>query len=296
MSWRITAAASACVFIVACGGNPFNNAPTTGGGGTTPPVTPGTSGIPAALKGSLQSATYNKAAGTLSVAITPLGGSTSTPASPIVFTRNNAYDTNGFQAFTYQESTTGRLIVALFDTSALGAGSAGVAGSGQFTQTVWGSTYGANQAFTRPAGGGVATYSGRYAGILNTGTPVAGPGAPFDPSRAARTRGDVVLNADFTNNAVEGGIRNRTNVDAGTPLADVFLKIGTVNPDGTFGGAVAFGGNVAAGTYGGTFAGTNASSAVGAVEIAPVQGNSDLLERGVFVADRCAPTDPSPCP
>lgn len=294
MYWRTLAAVSACVTIIGCGGNPFGNgpaAPPPPGGGTGTGST-----IPAALKGSLQSATYNKAAGTLSVAIIPLGGTTTTPATEIVFERDPAYDTNGFQGFKYQETTSNRYLVALFDTSRNGAASAGVSGSAQFTETVWGSTYSANEAFTRPAAGGVASYSGRYVGILNAGPTVPGPGLPFDPARQFRTQGDVLINADFTNNAVEGGIRNREIVESGTALEDVFLQISTIESDGTFGGVVAFAGPTPVGTYAGTFAGTGATAVAGALEFTPVEGDADLLERGVFVGDICAPGDPSPCP
>jgi hypothetical protein len=295
MTWRLSLALSACFAVAGCGGNPFDNAP------TTPPVPPGGgtgtgATIPAAFAGNLKSATYNKTTETLSVAITPLGASTTTPATEFTFDRTPALDTNGFQAFTRQETSSNRYILALFDTSRSGAGSAGVAGSGQFSETVWGSTYSANEAFAKPTEGGLATYSGRYAGILNSGVSVPGPGTPFDPGQSLRTEGDVMISADFTNNAVEGGIRNRRIVETGVGLSNVFLQISTINSDGTFGGTVVFPDLASAGTYGGTFAGTGASAVVGAIEITPISGDGDLLERGVFVGDLCVPGDPTPCP
>ena len=303
MSLRFTLAFAACLTLASCGGNPFV-APANPGPGTGPGTGTGTgSTIPDALKGNLQSATYNKAANTLSVAIIPLGGSTTTPATEIVFDRFAVADTNGFQAFRYQETTSTRFLIALFDTSRSGAATAGVSGSGQFTTALWGTTYSANEAFTKPANGGLATYAGRYAGVLNAGPDAnpagTGPGDPFEPAELLRTDGEVMINADFTNNSVEGGIRNRRIINGMTssPLDDVFLRITAVNPDGSFGGTVVFEDRSTAGTYGGVFAGAGANAVAGAIEIAPDPSNSDLLERGVFVADVC-PLTPAPqiCP
>lgn len=304
MSWRLVAALVACFGIVACGGggNPLGNGNdcranpfdppkpcddgSGGGGGGTTPV------IPAALKGNLDSVTYDKAAGTLTAVINPLDASPVT----VTFVRDATLDIGGYQAFRYQETTSNRYFLALFDTSADGAVSGGVTGSGQFTKMVWGSTYQANTAFAAPTAGGLATYTGGYAGILNSGATVPGPGNPFDPIRPARVTGEVQLNADFTNNAVEGGIRNRQIANSAIPLDDLFLIITEIDANGRFTGTVEDIEQQSRGTYGGAFGGNGATAVAGAIEVRPDQSNSDLLERGVFVLDRCVPGDPAPCP
>lgn len=297
MKWRVIAVLMAGLSVAGCGGNPFNNAPDPGnGGGGGGGGGGGTGGVPEQFRGNLQSATYSTAGGgQLTVQIQPLDA---TPQS-ITFARNPTFDTQGYEAFTFQATNVNRFFVALFDTSADGAVTAGVAGSSQFTEMVWGSVYEADTAFAAPSGGGLASYSGNYAGILNTGFVVDGglpPGPPFEPGRPPRVTGEVLINADFTDNAVEGGIRNRRVVDTNTPLDDVFLQITEVNADGTFAGTVVFDDLSSAGSYAGTFGGVGGTAVAGALDITPVPGNADLLERGVFVADRCVSGDPSPCP
>jgi len=314
MSLRFTLAFAACLTLASCGGNPFVDSPAPPPGPVVPPG-PGAGGVLPLLAGNLESATYDRAAETLSVVITPLSGSTPTSGTPIVFTRAQGLDTNGFQAFTRQDTASNRLVIALFDATAAGTARAGVAGSGQFAQPIWGSTYGTtgpNGAFSRPVDAGSANYSGRYAGILNAGPAVPGPESPFnEPSQLVRTRGDVQLTADFASGAVEGGIGNRSVVETGATLANVFLNIGVINSDGSFGGNVSFrpiGGALPLppppipifppspppiGTYGGTFAGTGGTSAAGAVEI---NLGGELLERGAFVVNSCGVPQPFPCP
>ncbi|WP_395543177.1 hypothetical protein [Neotabrizicola sp. sgz301269] len=291
MARRILSALLCAGLLAGCGGNPFTEG-TDGGGGETP----GTGTIPAALKGNLQSVSYNPNGGAggngaLTAVIDPLD------ASPVTatFDRAPTLDTPGYKAFTYRETSSNRLFVALLATSASGDATAGVLGSGQFTEMVWGSTYQAD-GFVKPQAGGLASYKGNYVGIQNRGAAVPGPGAPFNPIQAYRVEGDVLLNADFTNNSVEGGIRNRQVVDTSETMADLFLQITEIKADGTFGGTVVFADKSPSGTYGGAFGGTGATAVAGAIEVGPEKGNNDLLERGIFVADRCAPGDPLPCP
>ncbi|MDO8882653.1 hypothetical protein [Pseudotabrizicola sp.] len=318
MNWRVIAALAAGLAVASCGGNPLGNEPEcggnplpggtgcsgggggTGGGGTGGDGTGGdggTDGVPAEFQGNLRGATYNQSAGTLTVVIQPLGGNT----REVTFQRDSTLDTTGYEAFVSQATDANRYYVALFDTSADGAVSAGVAGSGQFTEMVWGTTYSQDTAFSAPVNGGLATYTGRYAGILNGGSiadPSLPPGSPFEPVRPARTTGEVMINADFSNPgpALEGGIRGRRIVDINAPLDDVFLRITAINPDGTFAGSVTFADQSAAGTYAGTFGGAGGTAVAGALDLRPISGDSDVLERGTFVADRCGPGDPSPCP
>lgn len=287
MSWRLVAALMAGIALCGCGGNPI------GAGGDGDGDGDGDlSDIPEALRGNLDSVSYDEDDGTLTVVIDTLDAS----PTRATFTRDATLDTGDFRAFTYQETTTNRIFLALLNTSEDGAATAGVTGSGQFTEMVWGSNYKAETAFTRPSGGGLASYTGSYAGVLNSGVRVPGPGAPFDPIRPARTTGDVLVNADFTNGRVEGGITNRSIVETGDELDDVFLQITSIESNGTFGGTVVFRDLNSAGTYGGTFAGRGGSAVAGAIEIAPDRSSSDLLERGAFALDRCGSGDPAPCP
>lgn len=296
MSWRFITAVSAAFFLASCGGNPFvDTTGGTGGGTTDPGTTPGTSsGIPAALKGNLQSVTYDETAGTLSVVIVPLDSSPQT----LVFNRDPARDTSGFLAFSYQETSSLRYTLGLAGVSADGNAVAGLTGSGQFAQVVWGSAYAASN-FAAPAAGGLATYSGDYVGILNTGSNVPGsifnPGSPFQPGIPFRVTGQVMINADFTDSSVEGAIGNRTVVEDPTiPVEpDVFFEISSIAADGSFAGNVIKPDLTVIGTYGGAFGGADATSVAGAVEM---DHGSNLLERGIFVADQCAAGDPPPCP
>lgn len=303
MSLRLMTALVAGLAVSGCsGGNPFGNEPTcddppfagdctstggTDGGGTT---TPGA--IPEALAGNLESVSYDASAGTLTAVIDALDASPTT----VTFVRNAALDRPGFQAFTYQETLSNRIFLAMVGSNSDGAVTAGVSGSGQFTKMIWGSTYEANTAFSKPVIGGLANYSGNYVGIQNRGVTVPGPGAPFNPIRPYRVEGEVLLNADFTNSKVEGGIRDRVVVETGAPQDNLFLQIAEIKPDGSFAGTVTYADLQSAGTYGGTFGGASATGVAGAIEVKPDPTDSDLLERGVFVADRCRPSDPSPCP
>ena len=315
MNWRVIAALAAGLAVASCGGNPLNNTPECDENPLAPcppappptpptePPAPPVDPIPEALRGNLRSATYSAAdGGTLTLRIDPLG----TGGRSIPFTRNATLDTDGYQAFTWQDTNTSRYYVALFDTSATGAVSSGVVGSGQFTEMVWGSTYAVDEAFSRRTDSGIATYRGSYAGLLNGGDPVdpaLPPGDPAEPNQPYRTTGQVIINADFNTpqvsgaqTGIEGSISGRRMVDSGTPLEDVFLKIASINADGTFGGTVVYRDLQTAGTYAGAFGGPGGTAVAGAVEMRPIQGVSSVLERGAFVADRCAPGDPSPCP
>ena len=306
MVLRLITALGAALVLSACGGgNPFGNAPDCRDNpfsapkecptGTTPGTGTGTGSsteIPAALRGNLVGASYNPSAGTLTAIIDQLAAGQKT----VVFNRTPSLDVPGYQAFTFQENGSTRVFIAQMAASADGSMAAGVAGSGQFTEVLWGSGYVARTAFEAPTNGGLGNLSSHYAGILNTGVVVPGPGAPFDPSRPHRVQGEVLVNADFTNKKLEGGIRNRVNVDTATAMDDLFLQIGTIKDDGTFGGTVAYSDLSAARTYGGALGGKDGAAIAGAIEVKPLKTDGKLLERGVFIGTKCAPGNPPPCP
>ena len=170
----------ASVLLIACGGG--------GGGGGG-----GSSTIPTALKGNLESVTYNPTGGpagngSLTAVIDPLD------ASPITatFDRDTTLDVPGFQAFGYRETTSNRLFVALLATSATGAATAGVVGSGQFTEMVWGANY-TGSGFSAPAAGGLRSAAAPSGDTGATSAALSSPRAVDSamsarPSRAPRRR------------------------------------------------------------------------------------------------------------
>jgi hypothetical protein len=273
------------VALAACDGNPFPDAGGGGGGGG------GTGELPAEIAGNVASASYDAGDDTLSVQLTALD------ASPVTarFRRTPGLDVPGYEAFTFQENNTQRDFVALFRTNR--GITAGVVGDGgQFVNVVQGTTLSRTGGYSRPASG-LATYRGNYAGILNGG-PSNDPG-PFPPARPLRTTGQVQINADFTNDQVNGGIGNRQIVDSGVALDDVFIEITDIEDDGSFTGAVqivdAGGTRSTVGNYSGLFGGTNANEVGGALFFNPINGRTEITERGVFAIE-CIQTTPQGVP
>jgi hypothetical protein len=281
--------AAAAFALAACDGNPF------GAGGPTPPTPPSDDPeIAARLRQNVAGAAFDPATGTLRVDLRSLDG---TPVSA-TYARTPALDTNGFLAYTAQETSSQRLFLALVRRGAAGATEAlTVADGGQFANSFGGGTYQRLGAFTMP-GSGLASYSGGYVGLLNTGATVPGPGPGFDPQQSFRVTGEMLLNADFNagNAAVNGAVRNRQVVETGAALPDVFLWVAEVNPDGRFQGSVRLTPSEIVGDYGGTFGGLGASEVAGVMVFNPIPGERDLREHGAFVLPRCAPGDPPPCP
>jgi hypothetical protein len=142
---------------------------------------------------------------------------------------------------------------------------------------------------------GLVSYAGTYAGLLNVGTtngtlPVPpGTDPSLIPERASRVTGDIFLNADFTDNAVEGAITNRQSADLGTVFADVILVPTAIDGNGRFqGSAEAPGGQPAIGSYAGLFGGTGATSVAGGTHLQYFDDRfTNEEERGVFVLTRC---------
>lgn len=288
MRIRILAPMALASFVAACSGNPLNNGGPTGGGGggggggTTDNIDP-------ELARQLKAATYNASAHTLSV---DLVGLDATPISG-TWERSSTLDVSGYEAYTFQEATTQRSFIGLFRKS--GNVIAGAAGDGgQFANTVVGGIYARDGAYSRP-GSGLATYVGTYAGVLNTGF-----GGPLDGAPPLRTEGTVQVNADFTDNLVNGGIANRQIVDTGTPLLDVYMKITDIGTDGTFNGVVQQFNNGSLndiGKYGGLFGGPNANDMAAILVFKPDPDTNALVEQGAFAiscVDTFSPPNPVP--
>ncbi|MBC7153277.1 MAG: hypothetical protein H5U19_01365 [Rhodobacteraceae bacterium] len=291
------------VVLAGCGGNSFDKVAVVDPGPVEPappvgelgdPVDPNGVTVPAVLAQNLDAAVFDPVAQTLTISLTSLDGS---PVSA-AYNRDTSLDVPGFQAYSIQENTTQRKFVALFRESASGNSQAGVvADGGQFVNTFGGGTFARfNSATATLPTTGLASYTGEYAGVLNTGDALPGPGAPFDPVQSHRVTGEVLLNADFNDMTVNGGIRNRQVVETGQVYDDVFLAVTGISADGAFAGVAKRDPVATMGNYGGVFAGPNASEVAGVIVVNPVVGATDLVEHGAFVIPACVGGDPSPCP
>lgn len=285
------AAVIAGALVAACSGNPL-----TGIAPPTDPDAPGGSGdltVPEELAGNLSGATYDPAAQTLTVSLQALDGGETDQA----YVRDPSLDLNGFEAYTLQETGTQRKFVALFRESPSGAVQAGtISDGGQFVNVFRGGTFARVDAFTLPSSG-LATYTGGYVGLTNAGVTQPGPaGPPFDPAQATRVTGDVLINADFADASVNGGIRNRTVIETGEEFDDVFLEVTGIDADGAFEGRAMRDPQTQMGDYAGIFGGEEASDIAGLIFVTPVEGEPNLIESGAFTAARCAPGAGAPCP
>lgn len=293
----------AVVGLAACSGNPLNF------GGLPPPEPPPPAGeigeeapitgveVPAVVANHLRGATYLPGSPVMQIDLRTMDG---TPLNA-TYARDPSLDVAGYDAYTIQETASQRKFVALFRRS--GTVEAGaVADGGQFINYFGGATFRQVQPFTLPAAPGpgdtlLATYTGGYIGLLNFGPPQNHPGPPFDPAQSARVQGEVMLNADFnaSNMSVAGGIRNRSIVDDGTPLQDVFFWVTEINPNGAFSGTIRFTPQKTIGNYAGVF-GAGGADVAGATILRPIDGDNTTREHGAFAIPRCAVGDPPPCP
>jgi hypothetical protein len=262
-----------------------------------------TNSIPEVLSHNLQSATYNATANTLSIELSSLD------AGPrnATYDRTPALDVGPYRAYTYQQDGQHRHFTALVAQST-GTGDSVTAGvvsdGGQFNRFFAGGFYQRTGAYTPPApAGGLVSYSGDYAGVTNlNGTaatlkPVTDPALPATdhPNSSARTTGAIFLNVDFTNNAVNGSITNRSLIDQGIALPDVILVEGDIDSTtGTFFGNTEYddADQTANGNFGGIFGGTEAKAVGGVVHLDSFDGPNDDLgmeneqEYGTFVLTR----------
>lgn len=258
--------------------------------------------IPDALKGSLNSVTYDAAAGTLVLDMHALDS----PQLNAAYNRTASLDVGHYQAYTLQDDPLDRHFTALVAQSgdpdqSVRAGV--VADGGQFNRQYNGGFYERTGSYTPPAASalaGLVSYAGVYAGVTNVNAPganllpVPGPVGTDIPAQSARTSGDIFLNVDFTNNVVNGDITNRSLVDYGTALPTIVLIAADIDStSGVFAGTTEYGDQTANGTYGGIFGGANAGAVGGIVSLENFDGPSDDLgmeneiEQGVFVLIQC---------
>ncbi len=284
-----------------CSGNPF----VEGGGTPTPtPGTPGSLAVPAVVKGNLNTATYNPGAATISVNLTAQDAT----ALNATYDRNATYDVAGYQAYTYQASSSNRYVLALVKATNDVKGLA-VMEAGQFGEFHSGGDFVRISAFTLPASGvaGKYNYSGSYVGLMSVGTPVPGPGGALNPTRTYRTTGEVLITADFTDGTKErlisGGVDNRSIVDPLSPtgglatqaLPDIQLRTGPITSTGTFAGKI-FIPPDEVGEYAGLFAGLDASEIAMLLVFKPLPTSPTIFEHGLIVLDNCVDAGGPNCP
>jgi hypothetical protein len=265
--WKIFAVLAMMTSLAACSGGTGSN----GGGGGNAGET-----LTKEIGGNVRGATYDAADETLVMNIAFLD------ASPVnaIFRRDPNSDVPGYKAFSYQEASTQRNFTALF--AAKEGVVAGVAGDGgQFAQVVSGAALGRTGSYSQPTSG-LATYEGRYAGILNGGT----GGGGLNAGEALTTQGTVRINADFTNGAINGGVTNRSITQNGQGLDDFFLKISPISKDGKFKGEVINAELATIGTYQGLFGGNGAKTVGVVTKFTPGFDGETIpraFERGVIV-------------
>ena len=296
----------ALFLLAACGGNPLGGGDDGGGGGGADD----TITVPENVRNNVNNIAYDAATDTFRVEIEAFD------TSPVVATwaRDARFDTAGYRGYAVQEDPLDRLFIGLGKTSDDGTVTAAVAGDGgQFNKFYSGGDYTRSGAFTPPAGtadpgSGQVSYAGSYAGLTN----IPGPGgdllpvAPGTdpevlPNQASRVAGDIFLNANFGDNAVNGAVYNRVLVDYGFGLQSVILVGGVIAANGTFAGQAERWVNddssqPVVGEFAGVFGGANAGNVGGVVALEELYGTAtgEVLEaaqeRGVFVLRQCGLT------
>ena len=302
--------------LAACSGNPLG----TGAVDPTPctdncPVEPDDPVVvPTKLAQNMESITYNQASDSFVIKMSSLD---TTPITA-TWTRRSALDLAGYRAYAVQEDPLDRMFVGLAKTSSDGvAGGEGsvtaVAGGdgGQFNKVFQGGNYKRNGTWSAPVGTGAAgsgqvSYAGSYVGLTNIDAPRPGEILPVDgttppeliPGQPSRVQGDIFINANFSDNSVNGAIYNRVIVDYNFGLQSVILVPTAIEANGTFTDDTERWVNddpsmPVIGTYGGVFGGVGATAVGGVVALSKIY-RSDTgavidggVEAGVFVLQKC---------
>jgi len=305
-----------CTFLVStlllagCGNgtNPFMQ---NGGTAYQPTATPTATNVPDALAKNLKSASYDPLTQTLTLDLRSLDGGTEFAT----YARTPGLDVAGYQAYTIQQDWSHRHFTALVGESGDPAKSvrAGVVGDGGQYNRYWsGGFYERDGGFTPPAGSGLVTYDGSYAGVTNIdgpgavlAAPPAGAEASTLPAQSARTDGLIRLTVDFTNNAVNGSVYDRKFTDTAQALPTIVLVEGVIDATGAYAGKVEYDGEIDTniGDFGGIFGGADAGGTGGVVALGEFDGVGDPLgyeneaEIGVFVLTKCGLPGAAPtCP
>ncbi len=291
---------AALLMLAACGGNPLPGGD-GGSDGDGDGVDDTIITVPETLAVNVTGAKYDADKDTLKLSI-QLDSSRPVLAT---YKRMKTLDVKGYRAYSLQEDPLDRMFVALAAESADGTTRAVTVGDGgQFGEYYAGGHYERDGNFDPPKasetkdGTGLVSYAGRYAAVQNIDQPgnpdvlPPDPGTDPDllPSQPRRVQGEILLNADFTDNRVNGAITNRRVVGGGR-LDTVFLRGADITANGTFEGEVSAINTDAeqiSGSYGGVFGGNNAASVAGLVHLTAFDDDIDLeQEHGVFVLTQC---------
>lgn len=291
---------AALLLLAACGGNPLPNADDGDGDGDGDGDT-GTITVPESVAVNVKGAKYDPDNDTLQLTIA-LDSS-----NPVLATYERAenLDVKGYKAYKMQEDPLDRMFVALAAESADGKTRAvTVADGGQFGEYYGGGHFERDGGFDAPSasetkdGTGLVTYAGRYAGVQNIEQPgnpdvlepLPGTDPDLLPGQPRRVQGQIVLNADFVDNQVNGAITDRSVV-GGAALDTVYLRGTGITENGTFEGEVSAVNTQAepiTGSYAGVFGGDNSASVAGLVHLTSFDDDIDLeQEHGVFVLTQC---------
>jgi hypothetical protein len=309
------AAPLALLVLAACEGNPL-------GGGEVPvcdtdcPVGPSDPvTIPTVLAKNLQSINYDEASDSFRIRMKSLD---STPEE-VVWTRRAALDLAGYNAYAVQEDPLDRMFVGLAKTSSDGSVGAMAAGDGgQFNRVFQGGVYSRTGRWNRPSGtegngSGQVSYAGKYVAVTNIRAPRPGETLPVPPGtdgevipgQPSRVEGDIFINANFTDNSVNGAIYNRVLVDYTFGLQSVIMVPTDIEANGTFTGkterwVVDDPQMPETGDYGGVFGGADASAVGGLVALTKLYRSdtgeelTGALEHGVFVLEKCGTPNDAP--
>lgn len=285
--------------LAACGGNPIGEDDDGGGGGGGGGSTPLLS---EEVSMAVEEADLNRwqpGDATFEVRMTAQDAADLTGT----YQRNAALDVDAYQAYTYQETTSNRFIVALVRKEGEMAGMIAV-DAGQFSVYNGGGQVWRADAFTAPSGGlgGPFNYSGTYVGLLNVGPNApGGPGGGLGAERAMRVNGRALITADFTEMSVSGGVDQRVVVDpegaALNPMLNVALVTTEITATGTFEGTVRrleSQGWTDAGKYGGAFSDLGAE--VATVLVFNPTNDTALFEHGLIVLQNCTAAGGPACP
>ncbi|WIY27333.1 thymidylate synthase [Parasedimentitalea psychrophila] len=256
--------------------------------------------MPTALASDVDSVSYDSASQTLTISGVGLD-ETPYEASYI---RNAALDRAGYEAYTVQDSSLDRHTTA-YVRQIEGAFAVAVATGGQFSYYMAGTNFGRTDAYTAPTtdqlSGGIVSYAGTYVGLLNIAgdggdlLPVT-PGTPGDvlPVQAAEITGQVLINADFADNRINGTIYDREITDYPTTIVETLrLKPTDIAEAGTFEGVTSVG-LVPVGEYGGIFSGTDAVAVAGSIHVKDHIAIPDIEEYGIFVLGQCGGANSDP--
>lgn len=220
---------------------------------------------------------------------------------------------DGYSRFTQQDDSLDRAYTAFAGESSDGSLQATVViDGGQFNRFFGGGSITQNS-YSAPSSG-LVSYAGGYVGVSNVGPAAANPNGAdpsLVPGTAAEVTGSVFINADFTDNVMNGAVYDRVLDYGGTAvdLQTVVLTVTSIEADGSFTGTVEFEDLTSVGSYDGAFGGDDAASVAGVVSLdegfldgAEIGGVATTqfdeitgeAEYGVFVIDQC-PTGGAEC-